>query len=158
MRRLNERSHESLVEWFEVANAHAWIQEVVSLGASLQCSANELQEQTAQHLDPVHWHEALLDFQSGKVNKPAVLLDARNIYETRIGHFKAVRNPFQCTFVVSKESLNATQLLRITVVFGLLRAGLRQEPNLWQQVQQAIKVAKLLLLASRCSFTALCYS
>ena len=67
-----------------------YFQEVVSLKDALQCHPDELPQRTGQHLSPEEWHATLHEGSSGQGTRP-VLLDARNIYETRVGHFKAVR-------------------------------------------------------------------
>ena len=64
------------------------LQEVVSLNGSSHRPANELHLEPARHLPAEEWHSAL---QSAAGGEPVALLDARNIYETRIGHFQAVR-------------------------------------------------------------------
>ena len=49
----------------------------------------ELPQRAARHASPAEFH-ALLD-AAGQLPKSTVLLDARNIYESRIGKFHAVR-------------------------------------------------------------------
>lgn len=51
----------------------------------------ELPELAGRHASPAQFH-AMLD-AAPKLPKPTVLLDARNIYESRIGNFQAVRAP-----------------------------------------------------------------
>ena len=63
------------------------VQEVVSLGAGSPCHPDELPERTGIHLQPEEWHEAMLQPAPGPT---PILLDTRNIYETSVGHFKAV--------------------------------------------------------------------
>ena len=67
------------------------MQEVVSLGDESQCHPSELPQLTGRHLSPAEWHESLIAGASNKKSqKPPVLLDTRNIYETSIGHFDVV--------------------------------------------------------------------
>ena len=65
------------------------LQEVVSLGVNVAPSPQQLQKQTGTHLSPQQWHDHLQRACQANDEAP-VLLDARNIYETRIGHFSSV--------------------------------------------------------------------
>jgi predicted sulfurtransferase len=83
------------------------VQELVTLGALAQGRADP-HKNTATHLTPVEFHKELQAAQaqcesahsngdsslqepsSVTSSKEVVLLDARNAYETAIGHFKAV--------------------------------------------------------------------
>ena len=76
-------------------------QEVVSLGRIIAANPQQLQQQTGTHLSPQQWH-AILERGSQAPQSAPVLLDARNIYETRIGHFSSVR--------LSSSSLQANTL------------------------------------------------
>lgn len=69
-----------------------FLQEVVSLGGKFLADPAKLPDQTAIHLLPEHWHALLQADDAGCGKMPPVLLDARNIYETRIGHFSSVRS------------------------------------------------------------------
>ena len=65
------------------------VDEVVSLG--VPGSMAPLSE-TGRHVSPREFHELLQQASSASASastKPVVLLDARNVYESRIGHFKA---------------------------------------------------------------------
>ena len=68
---------------------HGYIlQEVVALGRSVW-GVEELAQRAGRHASPSQFH-AMLD-AAPQLPKPTVLLDARNIYESRIGTFQAVR-------------------------------------------------------------------
>jgi len=64
-------------------------QEVVAFGAGPHMSPEELKVATAPHLTPQQFHD-LLDQSSGDAFKKIVLLDVRNLYETRVGRFDKV--------------------------------------------------------------------
>ena len=64
------------------------MQEVVALGKSV-CSVGELPVMAGRHASPRQFH-AMLD-SAAMHSKPTVLLDARNMYESRIGRFEAVQ-------------------------------------------------------------------
>ena len=64
------------------------MQEVVALGKSF-CSVRDLPALAGRHASPSEFH-AMLD-EASMLSKPTVLLDARNIYESRIGRFEAVQ-------------------------------------------------------------------
>jgi predicted sulfurtransferase len=66
------------------------LQEVVSLGGPMVHPA-ELARSAAPHVCPADFHQLLQEAQQGQSDKETVLLDTRNIYETRIGHFLVVR-------------------------------------------------------------------
>jgi predicted sulfurtransferase len=65
-----------------------WTQELVTLGPRAEGCSNPF-TQTAPHLSPREFH-SMLQAASQQQDKPTVLLDARNIYETAIGHFSVV--------------------------------------------------------------------
>ncbi len=61
----------------------------MALGDGPVSDPQELEKTTAPHVSPQLFHD-LLD-QSGESSpKETVLLDVRNLYETRIGHFHKV--------------------------------------------------------------------
>ncbi|BDA43290.1 probable thiosulfate sulfurtransferase/rhodanese-like domain-containing protein at N-terminal half [Coccomyxa sp. Obi] len=61
-------------------------QEVVALGDGPVSDPQELEKTTAPHVSPQLFHD-LLDQSKEGSSKETVLLDVRNLYETRIGHF-----------------------------------------------------------------------
>lgn len=69
------------------------LQEVVSIGVAgggPHLSPRELEANAAPHVSPQQFH-ALLEQVSDKQH-PTLLLDVRNLYETRVGHFAKVRS------------------------------------------------------------------
>ena len=60
------------------------VDEVVSLGVPAHMAPLE---ETAKHILPAAWH-ALLEGAASGAGREAVLLDTRNVYEWRIGHFQ----------------------------------------------------------------------
>lgn len=64
------------------------VQEVVSMGAFEHPDPTALEAAVAPHVAPQQFH-TLLE-QAADEQKPTVLLDVRNLYETRVGHFAKV--------------------------------------------------------------------
>ena len=52
---------------------------------------SELASLAAPHVSPARFHELLEAATTGRTDREVILLDARNIYETRIGRFMVVR-------------------------------------------------------------------
>lgn len=65
-------------------------QEVVALGGDAHLGPEELKEATAPHVSPQKFH-SFLEQSTEDSRKETVLLDVRNLYETRVGHFDKVR-------------------------------------------------------------------
>ena len=61
---------------------------MVALGKNV-CPVAELAERAGRHASPSQFH-SMLD-AAALLPKATVLLDARNIYESRIGNFQAVQ-------------------------------------------------------------------
>lgn len=68
------------------------VQEVVSLGGPAH-SLDHLERWRAAAASPAEFHSLLEQARAGHSDKEVVLFDTRNLYETRIGHFAAVRPP-----------------------------------------------------------------
>ncbi len=80
-------------------------QEVVALGGSTQMGLEELKEATALHVSPQQFH-SLLDQSVEDSTKETVLLDVRNLYETRVGHFDKVcmiQHTFKSVFLWQED-------------------------------------------------------
>ena len=67
------------------------VEELVTLGPRARGKA--IAANTAPHLAPAEFHDELVAAQ-GKAPGGAVLLDVRNVYESRIGRFEVVRALF----------------------------------------------------------------
>ena len=78
----------------ELGCAHAFatlsvrvVDEIVPFGAR-ELDPNTVSEECVDALTPEAWHAALKQMQTLGVNSGTSLLDVRNFYESRIGHFK----------------------------------------------------------------------
>lgn len=84
--------------WWLLTSVRAHVQEVVSLGGS-PLDPGALAAAAAPHVTPQAFHALLASAREGP--RRTVLLDVRNLYETRIGLMRAVRTghghtPAQC--------------------------------------------------------------
>ena len=65
-------------------------EQVVALGADVPAEAR-----AGEHLTPQEFHGVLAEAVQGRASGDIVLIDARNIYETRLGHFDLHQAPAQ---------------------------------------------------------------
>lgn len=96
------------------------VQEVVSLGRKVAAGPQQLQKQTGIHLSPQQWHAHLQRVSQG-TEDALVLLDARNIYETRIGHFSSVSAP---TMVLLENCFNCVLYSQLGRIYDGVYKGL----------------------------------
>jgi predicted sulfurtransferase len=69
----------------------------------------ELARSAAPHVSPADFHQLLKEAELGESEKETVLLDTRNIYETRIGHFMVVRPHHRNRLSLTSRSWSSTR-------------------------------------------------
>ena len=87
-------------------------QEVVALGGDAQMGPEELKEATAPHVSPQQFH-SLLGKSTQDSTKDTVLLDVRNLYETRVGHFDKVRRLHKAACMSSQCTIQQNVAMRV---------------------------------------------
>ena len=76
--------------------------EVVSLDLIPQISQQVKQTDGGIHLSPQQWHNRLIHAKDNE-NDDVVLIDVRNLYETRIGHFQCTDNDDENKEIIERK-------------------------------------------------------